>query len=143
MKSLAFLIFFLNISMHHLAAQSKDEKKVTTAVERLRLAMIDADKNELENLTSEHLSYGHSGGHAEDKATFIAQLISGKSDFVSIKLSDITVTFSKKIAIVRHRLTAIVNEDNTNKEVDLLVLLIWQKEQGQWKLLARQAVKKL
>ncbi len=50
-----------------LNAQSKTEKQVAAATEQLRKAMVDGDKNSLENLVAEQLSYGHSGGHIDDK----------------------------------------------------------------------------
>ena len=58
------------------------------AVENLRKAMIDPDKEKLTALVSGDLMYGHSLGQLEDKQTFIETLVSGKSDFVAISLSD-------------------------------------------------------
>ena len=40
------------------------------AIESLRTAMINADKNALENLVADKLSYGHSGGAIDDKKKF-------------------------------------------------------------------------
>ena len=45
----------------------------------------------------------------------------------------------KVISIIIFHFT---NNDNKPGEVHLLILLVWQKQHGQWKLLARQAVKK-
>ncbi|WP_114783445.1 nuclear transport factor 2 family protein [Botryobacter ruber] len=122
-------------------AQSKEEKDVAAAVEALRKAMVDADKKKLEALTASDLSYGHSSGKLEDKATFVETIVSGKSDFVSIDLKDQTVKVSGNTALVRHQLSGETNDGGTPGTVKLGVLLVWQKQQGQWKLLARQAYK--
>ena len=122
-------------------AQAKKEKQVAAAVEALKSAMIDADSLSLSRLVDDQLSYGHSGGHVEGKAEFIGKIITGKSDFVSIELNNQTIAVSGSTAIVRHRLDAKTNDNNKPGEVHLQVLLIWQKLHGQWKLLARQAVK--
>ena len=122
-------------------AQSKTEKQVAAATEQLRKAMVDGDKNSLENLVREQLSYGHSGGHIDDKKEFVAKLTGGGSDFVTIDLTEQTVSVSGKTAIVRHILTAKTNDNGKPSEVHLRVLLVWQKQGSQWKLLARQAVK--
>jgi hypothetical protein len=45
------------------------------------------------------------------------------------------------MAIVRHKLNATTNDSGKPGEVHLLVLLIFQKDHKEWKLLARQAVK--
>ena len=122
-------------------AQSKNENKVTAAVEQLRKAMIDGNKTELENLVSDQLSYGHSGGHIDDKKEFVEKLTTGKSDFVTMDLTEQTISISGKIAIVRHKLSATTNDGGKPGEVHLLVMLVWQKKGGKWILLARQAVK--
>ena len=124
-------------------AQSKEELAVTAAVESLRKAMIDGDKTGLQNITADQLSYGHSSGKVEDKATFIDNIVSGKSDFVTIDLTNQTITVAGDAAIVRHALAATTNDNGTAGNVKLNILLVWQKQKGQWKLLARQAVKVL
>jgi ketosteroid isomerase-like protein len=122
-------------------AQSAHEKAVSDAVEKLRKAMIEADKATLESLTSDSLSYGHSSGRVENKREFIESLVSGRSDFVTIDLTEQTIAVSHDVAIVRHVLSATTNDSGKPGTTKLTVLLIWQKEKGEWKLLARQAVK--
>lgn len=122
--------------------QTKAEKDVANAVELLKTAMINANKTTLENLAAEKLSYGHSGGHVDDKKEFVEKIVSGSSDFVSIDLAEQTITISDNIAVVRHVLTAKTNDAGKGPgEVQLRILLIWQKQKAGWKLLARQAVK--
>ena len=122
-------------------AQTKQETAGANAVEQLRNAMVNADSAMLDQLTMDELSYGHSGGHVDDKKEFVQKLASGKSDFVSINFSEQTITVSGKTAVVRHKLNAFTNDNGKPGEVHLLVLLVWQKIDGKWKLLARQAVK--
>lgn len=136
------LLFLVCCAIMHIAsAQSKDEKAVAQAVETLRKAMVDADKATLEKLTDSHLSYGHSSGKLEDKAAFVEALTSGKSDFATLNLSEQTITVAGNTAIVRHTLDADTNDNGKTGTVHLKVLLVWLKEGGEWKLLARQAVK--
>ena len=139
-KLLSGVIVFL-IMNTIVIAQSKDEKEVADAVEQLRLGMVNGDKAVLEKLTSDKLSYGHSSGRIEDKKEFVEKIVSGASDFVTIDLSEQTVSISDKVGIVRHILSAKTNDGGKPGEVHLKILLIWQKQKGGWKLLARQAVK--
>ena len=122
-------------------AQSKDETAVANAVESLRKAMIDPDKASLDNLTAAELSYGHSSGKIEDKATFMDALLAKRSDFVSIDLTEQTIQVIGNTAIVRHKLSANTNDNGTPGTVKIGVMLIWQKQHNEWKLLARQAFK--
>jgi ketosteroid isomerase-like protein len=133
-------IFLLTVTVGA-NAQTKDEKEVAVAVEKLRKAMIDGNKEELESIVMDKLSYGHSGGHVEGKEEFVEKIVSGKSDFVTIDLADQTISISDDIAVVRHKLSATTNDSGKPAEVHLLVLLVFQKEHKHWKLLARQAVK--
>lgn len=122
-------------------AQTKQEAAVAGAVEKLRLAMISGNETELRAISSEKLSYGHSGGLVENQQQFLDKFKTGASDFVTIELKNQTISVSGKVAIVRHELHAATNDNNKPGEVHLRILTVWQKDAKEWKLLARQAVK--
>ncbi|HEY4336583.1 MAG TPA: nuclear transport factor 2 family protein, partial [Puia sp.] len=63
------------------------------------------------------------------------------SDFVTVDLSNQTVKVVGNTAWVRHTLTATTNDGGKPGNAHLSVLLVWVKQKGQWRLLARQAVK--
>ena len=140
-KKIILLPLAIFIVMVTNAQTSKDIVDVGTAVEKLRKAMVDPDKKELESLVMDELSYGHSSGQIDDKALFVEKLVSGKSDFVSIDLVDQVITVTGNVALVRHKFNAKTNDNNRPGEVHILVLLVWKKEKAGWKLLARQAVR--
>lgn len=110
-------------------------------VEQLRLAMIDGDSKALRVLSAPQLSYGHSSGNMEDQAAFIDKIASGKSDFVTMELTDQSISISGDVALVRHKLNADIKDGGVPNRIHLGVLLVWQKQAGDWKLLARQAFK--
>lgn len=136
-------LFFMSLATlgNGVFAQSKDEKAVAQAVEKLRTAMIDANASQLNEITCEKLSYGHSSGKVEDKASFVTSLTSGASDFVSMDLTDQTISVVNNTALVRHKLAGKIMDGGKPGEVKLNVLLVWVKNKGQWQLLARQAVR--
>ena len=137
---ITFIVFCLACTLA--LGQSKEEKEVTAAVEFLRKAMLDGDKASLDKIAAPELSYGHSSGTIEDKAAFIEALVSGKNDFVTIALSEQTVqVVGNSLALVRHKLKADTNNGGTPGTANIGILLVFQKQQGQWKLLARQAFK--
>lgn len=141
MKKLLCILLVLPFLASRAHAQDAGEKAVATAVESLRKAMVDPDRTVLDKLTAEELSYGHSNGLLQNKQEFIEALTSGKSDFVSIDLSDQTVKIVGNIAIVRHTLSGVTNDGGKPGTTKLYVLMIWQQRHGEWKLLARQATK--
>ena len=140
MKLLSTLVFCLIFSQV-LIGQSKEEKAVADAVETLRTAMVDADEAALKGIAADELTYGHSSGNLENKTEFVEALASGKSDFKNMDLTQQTITVVDKTALVRHELQADVVDNGNQASIHLGVLLVWQKQKGNWKLLARQAYK--
>lgn len=140
-KKMIVVLMVLTMTALQTFSQSKQEKNVADAVEALRNAMVNGDKAALEKWTAEELSYGHSSGKVENKKDFVENIVSGKSDFVTIELTNQTVQVSGKTAIVRHAFSATTNDNGKPGSVKLLILLVWQKQKGSWKLLARQAVR--
>lgn len=136
-KAIFTFIFSLMLSVTVMA--QTDEQQVSTAVELLRKAMIDADKPTLEKLAADELSYGHSSGLIEDKATFVQNIVSGKSGFTSIELKDQTVSVVGDVAVVRHKFVAETTSNGQPGRANIGILLVWKKQSGSWKLLARQA----
>lgn len=139
----ALCILTLGLTQPALAnrANTTTIQQVEARVEQLRNAMINADAEKLKELTATELNYGHSGGHVEDQTAFVEKIVSGKSDFVTIELRDQTIQIVKDIAIVRHTLIGITNDKGKSSDVNIGVMLIWQKQHRTWKLLARQAFK--
>lgn len=135
--SLFVIVIFNTVAM----AQTKEEQAVAEAAEHLRKAMVDGDSATLSSLVLPQLSYGHSGGHVDDKTEFVQKLVSGKSDFVTIDITEQNINIVQDVAVVRHKFHATTNDNGKPGTVDLSVLLIWQKQKKEWKLLARQAVK--
>jgi Domain of unknown function (DUF4440) len=138
-KYLSIAIFLCLCTMGN--AQSVEEKEVAAAVEKLHKAMIDANKTGLESVAADNLSYGHSSGKVENKSEFVEALVSGKSDFVSISITDQTVKITDKTAVVRHVLKGETINNGTPGNISLSVVLVWIKQKADWKLLVRQAVK--
>jgi len=141
MYKIACLMFCCLLGCTFLFAQSPDEKQVADRLETLRKELVNPDKATLESLAADDLSYGHSTGLLEDKTAFVNDLLSGKTLLTSAIVTDQTIKITGNIAVVRHRLTGENSHNNVVAKVDILVLLVWQKQIGEWKLLARQGVK--
>lgn len=136
------LIIIASITIHTATmAQSRAEKEVLAVVETMRKAMMSADKAALEKIASDDLSYGHSSGLIEDKATFVNSIVSGKFGFVKIEFPDLTIKVYDNTAVVRHKITGDTLNDGKPATVNIGVMLVLLKQKGDWKLVARQAYK--
>ena len=138
----ASAIVFSGCAMVPAGGGASAEPAVAAAAERLRIAMIDPTPAALGALVAEDLSYGHSGGKVDTKASFISDLLDAKSDFVTITITEQTIkVVDANTAIVRHTLAADTLDSGKPGKVALKILGVWQKQGGDWKLLARQAVR--
>lgn len=140
-KKLIFALSFLMLIS--ISAQRKDDTRmVTETAEKLRLAMISGEKSALESLILPELTYGHSGGHIDDAKEFVEKLVTKKSDFLTIEITNQRVQIIGNTAIVRHHFYATTADlGKAPGDVTLDILLVWAKVKNDWKLLARQAVK--
>lgn len=141
MKKLLVIVVLCSLATMAFS-QSRKENQVAKAVQELKKAMVDGDSVALKHLSSPRLTYGHSSGNIEDQATFVSNIARGNSDFVTIDLSEQTISVSGKTAIVRHTLIAATHDKGKAPgTVKLHILTVWEKSGGSWKLVARQAVK--
>jgi len=120
---------------------NNDRQKLNTAVEELYKAMVDKDENALENLTAKDLTYGHSNGKIEDKAQYVDAILNGPFVFSSIVPDEQNIYISGRTAIVRHIFVAKGTNAGEPTDVRIGVMMTYQKQDGKWKLLARQAYK--
>ena len=141
LRQFLFCLFFCVSFSAAVHAQTASEKELSNAVEKLRDAMIKGDSVALLPLLSPQLSYGHSNGLIENRGEFLHKIGTGISDFITMNLSDQTITVSGQTAIVRHTVEGDVNDNGKAGTLHLKVLLVWEKYKRGWRLLARQAVK--
>jgi ketosteroid isomerase-like protein len=125
------------------AFAASDEDAVAQSVEAFRTAQIAADAKAFDSLCAAELSYSHSDGRVEDKATFIANATSGKSKVLSLTYQDPKVRVVGSAAIVRfHWMSeSEVVADGKKNATNLHILMNWQKQGADWKLLSRAATK--
>ena len=122
-------------------AESSDEAAVTQAVEALRKALLEADKARLQQLGADQLSYGHSDGRVQTKAEFIDGVMTRKAIVKSLAFPELTVAVVGNAAIARHIYLSDSETDGKPVNTRIGALQVWQKQDGTWKLLARQGYK--
>jgi ketosteroid isomerase-like protein len=124
-------------------AASADEEAVTKKVEAFRAAQVAADAKAFDALCAAELSYSHSDGRVEDKAAFIANATNGKSKWLSLKYEDPKIRVVGDAAIVRFHWLGEQEAvaDGKKSSTNLHILMNWQKQGADWKLLSRASTK--
>jgi ketosteroid isomerase-like protein len=124
-------------------AASADEEAVAKNVQAFRAAQAAADAKALDALCAAELSYSHSSGKVEDKPTFIANATDGKSKYLSLEYQDPSIRVVGPAAIVRFHWVGEQEAiaDGKKSATNLHILMNWQKQGADWKLLSRAATK--
>lgn len=124
-------------------AASADEEVVAKKVEAFRQAQFALDAAALDALCAAELSYSHSDARVMDKAAFIADATVRKTRSLSLVYENVAIRVVGDAAIVRFHW---MNDseaiaDGKKSSTNLHVLMNWQKQGADWKLLSRAATK--
>jgi hypothetical protein len=124
-------------------AASADEAAVAKNVEAFRAAQVAADAKAFDALCAAELSYSHSDARVEDKAAFIANATAGKSKWLSLEYKDPKISVVGPAAIVRFHWVGESQAvaDGKKSSTNLHILMNWQKQGADWKLLSRASTK--
>jgi hypothetical protein len=125
------------------ALAGADEDVLAKNLEAFRAAQAASNAEGLASLVAAELSYSHSDGRVEDKATFIANATNGKSKWLSLTYKDPTIRVVGPVAIVRFHWLGEQEAvaDGKKSSTNLHILMNWQKQGSDWKLLSRSATK--
>jgi ketosteroid isomerase-like protein len=121
-------------------AQSPD-MAVKKAVEDLRAAVVAKDKAKLDSLAAGQLSYSHSDARLQNKAEFIDGVMTRKATVKSLEWPEMTVQIVGNNGIVRHLWVSESELDGKVTNTKIGVMQVWQKQDADWKLLARASWK--
>jgi ketosteroid isomerase-like protein len=118
---------------------ANDTALLTQSIEQFYNAIRDKNAAAFEPLLTPDVSYGHSSGRMENKAQFIANVLDPKTQWQSIYGANQVNYFSGDTAIARHNMAGENTRDGKPGTSNMPVMMVWQKQAGAWKLLARQA----
>lgn len=119
-----------------------DRTAAVLATENARVAaMTQADLPALERVLAADLSYGHSNGRIDDRASLLDALRARKLVYRSMRVSELTVRFAGDSALVRGRADVSVGPDGREESFALRYLAVYAWRERRWQLTAYQSVK--
>lgn len=119
-------------------AQAADEAAVAQNIETLRQGILQQDKAKLDQVCASQISYGHSDGRSETKEQFINGVMTRKQTQKSLAFPELKVFVVGNNAVARHIYLGESELDGKQNTTRIGGLQVWQKQDGGWKLLARQ-----
>lgn len=118
-----------------------DFEMVARRTQELSRAIVAADKPVLESLAWPELSFGHANGRVESRAEFVSALVERRSVITRFEVSRVRTEIADDVAISRGGLSGTYLSAGKPVEFQLGYVMVWQKRNGDWRLLAHQAHK--
>jgi ketosteroid isomerase-like protein len=119
-----------------------DEDAIAKNVEAFRVAQAAGNAEAAASLCAEELSYSHSNAKVDTKASLLDGIAKANYKWTTLEYKDPTVRVVGPTAIVRFTFVG-EQEFNDGKKTpqNLHILMNWQKQGNDWKLLSRGATK--
>jgi len=119
-----------------------DEDAIAKNVEAFRAAQAAGNAEGLAPLCAEEMSYSHSSGAVDTKAALLAGVKNANYKWTTLEYKNPTVKVVGPAAIVRFNFVGEQEfTDGKKTPQNLHILMNWQKQGNDWKLLSRAATK--
>ena len=119
-----------------------DEDMILKDVETFRAGQAAGKADAIAPLLADDLSYSHSSGAVDDKAKLLSGISTANYKWTTLEYKNPTVKVVGPAAIVRFNFVGEQEfTDGKKTPQNLHILMNWQKQGSDWKLLSRGATK--
>ncbi len=120
---------------------SNNVAQAVKAAEQSRCAaMLANDAAGLDAVLDARLAFHHSNGGVDDKPAFLAKMVAGRIQYVSIDWSeDAVIALAPDAALLTGRMLTVVRVEGQEKRLDNRVLEGWALDGHAWRLVAFQS----
>ena len=123
------------------AALCAPEDEVRTADQRWAAAVKGGDTTALERMYTSGLIYAHATGKVEDKSQYIERLKSGKQKYSDVIIESTKIVAYGDSAVSHSIVRTIGTNDNGPFNDHVMMIHMWVKQRGEWRLAAHQTTK--
>ena len=119
-----------------------DEDAILKSLEAFRAAQAAGNPEIIASICADELSYSHSSAKIDTKASLLDGIAKANYKWTSLEYKDPTVRVVGSAAIVRFNFVGEQEfTDGKKTPQNLHILMNWQKQGNDWKLLSRAATK--
>ena len=141
-RNLALSAFALGLVSAVPALAGADEDTIAKNLEAFRAAQAAGNTEVIASVCAEELSYSHSNAKIDTKASLLNGIATANYKWTSLEYKDPTIRIVGPAAIVRFNFVGEQEfADGKKTPQNLHVLMNWQKQGNDWKLLSRAATK--
>jgi ketosteroid isomerase-like protein len=141
-RDLALSALALSLLTAGPALAGADEDTVAKSLEAFRAAQAAGNPEIIASICAEELSYSHSNAKIDTKASLLDGIAKANYKWTSLEYKDPTIRVVGPAAIVRFNFVGEQEfTDGKKTPQNLHILMNWQKQGDDWKLLSRAATK--
>jgi hypothetical protein len=120
-----------------------DEDAIAKNLETFRAAQAAGKAEGLASICAEELSYSHSNGAVDDKATLLSGITNANYKWTSLEYKNPTIRVGRsgRHRALQFRGRAGIHGRRQEGPQNLHILMNWQKQGTEWKLLSRAATR--
>jgi len=133
------LLFCVPLMMAALAASPDDD--IRAAEKAWASAVVQRDFAALDQVFTPDLIYAHSTGNIETKAKYLDRLRSGKQRYDTLVHENLRVVVYGDAAVAHSIARVTGTNDNGPFNDHLMMIHLWVRQAGQWRLAAHQTTK--
>jgi len=122
------------------AAPSTDEAILKLEDQRIQ-AMLAGDVATLDRVLAPELTYGHSNGKMDTKASFLAQIRSGDLRYKALRRQDVRVQVIDSTAIVTGQAALDVRTAAGDVSIPIRFTDVWVRRGDHWEMVAWQSAR--
>ena len=123
------------------AALCAPEDEIRTSDQRWAAAVKNGDTAALDRMYAPGLIYAHATGKVEDKSQYIERLKSGKQKYTDVIIESTKIVAYGDSAVSHSIVRTIGTNDNGPFNDHVMMIHMWVKQRGDWRLAAHQTTK--
>lgn len=117
------------------------EDEIRAADQRWAAAVKGGDTAKLDRMYTSDLIYAHATGNVENKAQYIERLRSGKQKYSDVVIESTKIVSYGDSAVSHSIVRTIGTNDNGPFNDHVMMMHVWVKQRGEWRLAAHQTTK--
>jgi hypothetical protein len=136
------IILLLAVLTSSAYSQAGNDAQVWARVDALNKAVFETkDSAAIQDLVADSLTYGHSTGVIENKPVMLHNAVHSAEVYSNLSTERLAAVKAGDGVIVRYILRGDVVKNADAYPLNIGVMQVWAKNNGKWRLFARQAVK--
>jgi hypothetical protein len=134
----SFVILTIAVSSRAAEPSADVKEAVLSAEQAWKEAVLKGDRNTLDKLLGDDLSYTHSSSKTQTKEQFIQDITGGGTVYKSIEFDNTKLREYGSVVVMNQSVMITTVQTGVSH---LYLTIVWAQQAGRWQMVSRQATK--